>query len=413
MARKSKMANEQPAAEPPPPADSAVGSDLPPPDSLAAEPAPAGQDAPLAAEMATVPAAPRRRDGLGVIVGALIVIVVLAGAAVAAWPLWAPRLAALLPVSTADPFTDTRMVGMADRLAVVEQRLEPSHAGDLTALNTRLDDIAATQTRLAADLQALATRSEGLQQSIEALPAEPGSRDETADAALAARLQAVEQNVETVLARLNDAAARPAQIEALAGRHQELAESVARLTGRIEQLAGIEQAEARAQAAAAPRADLAAAVAGLRQALGSSAPFQPELAAVQRTLGTDGDIPAEIAARAAQGVPTLAALRLRFDGVAHAMLRADTAGSGTGWWDRALDRVKGLVVVRRTDGSTEAADVDSAVSRAETALADDDLRAAVAALDGLPDARARLAAERMLSGLDARVARPAATGGGT
>ena len=100
MARKSKMANEQPAAEPPPPADSALGSDLPPPDSLAAEPAQAGQDAPLAAETATAPAAPSRRDGFGVIVGTLIVIVVLAGAAVAAWPLWAPRLAALLPVST-------------------------------------------------------------------------------------------------------------------------------------------------------------------------------------------------------------------------------------------------------------------------------------------------------------------------
>ena len=131
-----------------------------------------------------------------------------------------------------------------------------------------------------------------------------------------------------------------------------------------------------------------------------------------------------VAAHAAQGIPTLAVLRGRFDAVAKDIVRADRMTGGEGWFERAADRIKGLVTVRRTDGPADPADVDSAVSRAEAALAGDDLRAAVGALEGLQgapadaardwlvNARARLAAERALSALDARIARPAPAGGG-
>ena len=424
MARRPKTPPEQPGTTPSPPDAEPVAEASSP-----ASPTPEPAETPV--ETVTPPPATPRRSGFGVIVGTIVAVLLLGAAATASWPLWAPRLAALIPVTKVDPFTDSRMVGMADRLAVVEQRLETSPGGDLIAMAARIDDLAAAQRRLSADVQALTKHVDEVRRSVETAPAadDPGERE--ADAALASRLQTLEQTVQTLLARPNDTAARPAELDAIQARNRELAESVAKLSGRIEQMTSQEQAEkqaeARAEAAASPRLELAAAVAGLRHALSSSGPYRPELSAVQGALsgsGVEQEMLTALTARASQGIPTLATLRSRFETVAKEVIRADRTSGGDGWLERAIDRVKGLITIRRTDGGADSGDVDAVVSRAETALASDDLRSAAGALEGLQgapaaaarnwlsDAQARLGAERALTALDARVARPAPAGGG-
>jgi hypothetical protein len=84
-----------------------------------------------------------------------------------------------------------------------------------------------------------------------------------------------------------------------------------------------------------------------------------------------------------------------------------------------------LITIRRVGGGPSHTDVDSAVSRAETALISGELAVAVTSLgslsgpaadvaeDWLSDARGRLVAEQVLATLDGRAALAlAGTGGG-
>ena len=102
-------------------------------------------------------------------------------------------------------------------------------------------------------------------------------------------------------------------------------------------------------------------------------------------------------------MPTRAVLAERFQSAAAAASRAGVPGGSL--WDQAIAKLKGLVSIRRLRPGD---DVDGRLARAELALDNGDLAAAVAALDGLPegpavalaswraDAEARLAAERAL-----------------
>lgn len=109
---------------------------------------------------------------------------------------------------------------------------------------------------------------------------------------------------------------------------------------------------------------------------------------------------APLKAAAEKPVPSLSQLLLRFAAAAEAQrdhqAAAPAAAAGepaAPWWQRAVDRVAGLVSIRRADTSGDAATPEGRMVAAETAIAGGDLAAAVAALDGL-DAAPVLAAWR-------------------
>ncbi len=90
---------------------------------------------------------------------------------------------------------------------------------------------------------------------------------------------------------------------------------------------------------------------------------------------------------AEQPVPSAAALAGRFPALAAQQRATPTATDATAaadkaWWQRAIDKLSGLVSIRRA-GAPDAATVDGRLDLAAGALAQGDLKAAVAELDGL------------------------------
>jgi hypothetical protein len=90
---------------------------------------------------------------------------------------------------------------------------------------------------------------------------------------------------------------------------------------------------------------------------------------------------------AEQPAPSAAALAARFAALAEAQRamppQADAVTADRAWWQRALDKLSGLVSIRRA-GAPDAATLDGRLDLAAAALAQNDLRAAAAALDGMP-----------------------------
>lgn len=89
---------------------------------------------------------------------------------------------------------------------------------------------------------------------------------------------------------------------------------------------------------------------------------------------------------AERGIPPAAVLAARFPALAEQQ-RATPGGETAAaaekpWWQRAVDRVTGLVSIRRV-GSVDSSSVEGRLETAEAALRDGDLAAALAALDGV------------------------------
>ena len=128
------------------------------------------------------------------------------------------------------------------------------------------------------------------------------------------------------------------------------------------------------------------ALAALRAAVESGAPFGPELAA----LGPD--MPPLLSQAAETGVPSLATLQDSFAEAARAALEAALrADMGDSWTDRAMSFFRTQTGARSLT-PREGSDPDAILSRAEAALAKGDLVATLAELDTLPEvARAAMA----------------------
>jgi hypothetical protein len=87
------------------------------------------------------------------------------------------------------------------------------------------------------------------------------------------------------------------------------------------------------------------------------------------------------------GTATDAALAARYPALAEQQRSQPVAAAAAtaeekSWWQRSLDKITGLVSVRRV-GSPDSTTVDGRLDIAQAALAEGDLAAAVAALDGL------------------------------
>lgn len=158
---------------------------------------------------------------------------------------------------------------------------------------------------------------------------------------------------------------------------------------------------------------LVLAIGQLREALRRPAPFVKELDGLKALAPDEAAITqaiAELGRYAPAGVLPMDDLARRFDDVANDIVAADRAMKGDGMMDTVVNRLKGLVSIRRTEGAPGGS-VEAMVADADSKLEQGDLPSAVAILDGLPEAsqkaatdwltaaRARLAVEKAMATL--------------
>ena len=169
---------------------------------------------------------------------------------------------------------------------------------------------------------------------------------------------------------------------------------------------------------------LAFAVSTLRLALGTSRPFATELQTAETLAQQRPDALTALRSldeRAPRGIPSLAAIAYRLDGVVRDIRRGELAAKGAK--DPAansgiLDSLQEAVMGRREDPTKipEPSANMRALAAAEVALKSDDLGAAISAVKQLDasaaptaatwiqDAEARVAAEATMAALDASLA---------
>jgi hypothetical protein len=360
------------------------------------------------ATMADV-AASRRPPTRGV-PGGLIVLLILLAAGVGAYltaPQWLPSLRiALTPAADRAPAAAPAASMPAPAPAAPLPRLE-ALANDVAALNARLsaleqrpapaaaEAIAALEKRIAAlETTAKTAMPEGLNDSIV-----NQARQLTSITARVATLEAAIGNV----ARLEDVAAR---LNALEGKSAE-ANSVLALAERV---AALEKRDSAAATA------LVLAAAQLRDAAVAGRGYTVELETVGQLAARAGVTfdAGPLAAAAADGLATVRELNESFPAMAAAAVRAGVVPDDTaGWFRRVLDRVLSIVSLRPY-GRIEGTSPGAVVARAEQALRDGDIAAAVGELEGLSGpaaaaaapwlarAKAHVAARRALDELTAR-----------
>jgi hypothetical protein len=219
-------------------------------------------------------------------------------------------------------------------------------------------------------LDELENRFVGLTASIERLQQLPA-----ANAADPQKLAELEQQVASLRSAFETATAQRAALQT----------QLAELQGRMTALS-----EARLATLREPLAQLAA-WSELRVHAARGDGFAREATA----LGTyaeaqGGNLKSAFAALqpfAEQAVPASAVLAARFSALAEQQRAAPTPADAAmaadrAWWQRAVDKLSGLVSIRRT-GTPDAATVDGRLDLAAAALAQGDLKAAAAHLDGL------------------------------
>jgi hypothetical protein len=215
------------------------------------------------------------------------------------------------------------------------------------------------------------------------------------------RVETRDRAVESALARLKALEEK--------GAERALAQDVTNLSARLAELERMDFASAEARTGA--RATVVA-VAQLREATRTAAPFAAALEAMRAVAQPTPEMRSAMAAlepHAAKGVPTLAGLRERFAAAARRIAAAGGALPGEGLVERTLNRLRSLVVVRRIGDGAEPGSIDEVLARVDADLREGDLAEAVEALKGLKgepleaarewlaEAEARLAVERALA----------------
>lgn len=244
-----------------------------------------------------------------------------------------------------------------------------------------------TQPDATAEIQAI-------KDQIAALPA-PASGP---DAGLADRLSAIESTLSQLSDRIAAVESRPAGAADpdLAAKVTALQDQIATLSNGsavpADITAAVESAEARLKAAEdkanalAAQAEAAAqstrrdaALDRIAAAMDSGAPFAA-------TLSDLPDLPPALADHAATGIPSIATLREGFPPAARDALEAALrANMGESWTDRVSSFLRSQTGLRSLS-PREGGDPDAILSRAEAALAQGDVAAALTELAALPEA---------------------------
>ncbi|WP_430435988.1 uroporphyrinogen-III synthase [Oceanibaculum nanhaiense] len=404
------------------PAESPAVSKASSASAAGAKPADRKPEGPSAASASSA-AAPRRSRaklyGYGV-----LALVVLAIVAFGTLPLWRPtvqpylsQIGITLPDLTPASAEDQRLTALTERVAALEATprqadTAPQELADLrTALEARITGLEERQTAL----------SEEIQLVREMLAGEGTTSSAAAPSALPApeimdRLEKLEQQAQALAqaqAGLDGEALR-GRVAALETRLADMPRTDPQEMSRLrEDLGALKQSLSEIEAGAGEREALVLAAAQLAGPLQQGLSYEIELAALKRTAGADplvAEIAVQLQPYAAQGVPTLEALRQRFPDVAGEAVRAARVGESDSVVGQTLNRIAGLVSLRRV-GQVEGDTAEARIARAEAALARGDLAAVLADLEGLPtdaatvvagwraDAEARLAADKALARL--------------
>ena len=312
---------------------------------------------------------------------------------------------------------DTDMKGLARRTPASPDELKGLRA-QLDALAKRVEALpkeapgGEALAALAAQMKQAGERVAALERRLgELAQARPGAESEMKSAldkqAAEAKAALEKQSAEAKAALERLAAETRAAGQKLAGEAEQLKKDLAALQSRV---GTIDEQVRRAGSAVNETGTLIVALGQLRRAVQDGAAYRAALDAAQ-ALGKERKEfeagLAMLAARADQGVPTVAQLRQRFDKLSVGVLRAATeAKPDADVWDRIWARVSSLVTVRRT-GEVEGAGAAAVLSRAEAALARGDLAAAAKEMDTLAGP-ARAAAEAWLADARARLVTDAA-----
>lgn len=284
------------------------------------------------------------------------------------------RLAALEPLRerSAQQAEALRQLAPLDqRLRTLEQRPAPADpAQQIAALERRLG---ALETRPNADAQKLEAVSNRLDRIAE--------RQEALSARIEALNGRIEQFQRELQERVNEFNGSVASVGAAASSgvrtvYQELQPKIAALEASTQRLEAMEGRMARL-----------ASLDELRGALESGQPLGPALARLPNP-------PDALRRFATQAPPTEAALKLSFEDAARAARAAADAaqrgdGSRGGVWDSAVNRLGGLVTVRRGDQVVWGDAAEAELERARRALDAGDLDGALAALAKLPPTAAQ------------------------
>ncbi|WP_157089282.1 uroporphyrinogen-III synthase [Oceanibaculum pacificum] len=376
---------------------------------------PPSSASPSASPSTSTPAQKRpgsaRRYGYG-----LLALVVLAIVAVGTLPLWRPAVQPYLSqlgitLPTLGAAQEDRVSPLAERVAALEQQTQRPAAGSdqIAALEGRIARLEERQTALSEEI--------GMVRSMLASEGGGSGSGGAVDAGpLSERLDALEAEIKQV-----SEAAQAGGLEELRGRQRALETALAEMPradpaelGRLrEEIGVLREGVAKAAALDGRREALMLAVAQLATPMQQGAAYETEMAAIARLVGAESGLEEELSVlknHAAAGVPTIAVLADRFPDIAAAAVRAERAGESQSVVGETLNRIAGLVSLRRT-GQVEGETVEARTARAEEALERHDLAAAVsemAALQGpaaeavapwMEDARARLAVNDALARL--------------
>jgi len=301
------------------------------------------------------------------------------------------------------------LASLEQSLAALSDRAR-DNAASVSALGERVDALSAEleadpgTDALAARVGKLETALAGAQDTASGL----ASLRETVDAVaqtVAAQGETAGQQATTLEAVRTDLGAME---ERLGARLSDLSAQVSALDERLTPVeARIGDATARETAARA------LAVSRLKAALDRGAPFETELAAVAAALPQDADL-GVLSERAGDGVPTQATLKARFGAVARAMSAALDRPADGDVVDSFWSNARSLVSIRQP-GDTDADTPAAALGRMEARVEAGDFAGAVEAYETLPeavraagadwvaDARARVAADRLVDRVTADV----------
>ena len=388
------------------------------PAGTAKDQSPPGPSDGTAAPSFTAAPPPRAAGLLRGLAWLTLVVGILAAAGAVTWPMWSDKVADVLPflgpTSAPDPAIDA-LAGRIDELEKQSgtlKQLEAERARFQSELKVLMDRLAEVEGAVA-DARALVKATDAPEskamasESLKALSdrLEQLEQDGAQVGALSARLDQIEKG-QTDLA--------PASGSSLAPDPQlrDTLEAMADRLRRLEQ--ETDGAKDSAAGDAAARA-LILGVAQLRDSVRGGKSFQADLESLKalaegRPAMTQAL--AQLTPFATTGVPTLAALRLRFADRAGAIVAAAGTAEGDGWIAEAAAKLSSLVTVRRVGETAEDGSVDALVSRVDGLLAAGDLNGAVEALSllkgkpaevvapWLTAAQTRLAAEKAVANLN-------------
>jgi len=372
---------------------------------------------------AVEPAGRTRNSGRAALWLAGLLILILAGVVLS--PFWAPQIEPLIPWSeNRDDYA-----ALAARVAAVEARpVAPSKGID--TVQSAISELARRVDQLDSQLAALEKRpalpsvdTDAINSAVSALTRRVDQLEAAGKPDIGPIRAAIQQLEERLAVIETQSASRMASDIAASKDIQQELSRLGKVDGDLaDRVAALERA-AQSQDKPELRADgmLALLLGQMREALEHARPFPAEFDAfVRLARGSDLASAAQpLAEPARNGVASRAVLVKGLTELAGRMAVASQPAVKSDWREQTLARLRGLVTIRRIDGSSHTGSTggstggsnggsDGAVGVAEAALARGDLPGAVAALEPLTGtdaeaarpwlimARARLAAETAL-----------------